>query len=109
MGKVWGSDFPTDGKTFMWRVLKCSLFIGSRARWIGKSNGMSRYCKVDENLVLHIFSKYRKAMDYWNSKTYYHNTGARLGATIVDGFLVGLVVRALIARPEEIARLFVIS
>lgn len=109
MGKIWSSDLPTDGKTFLWRVLNDSLFTGSRAKRIGKSNCICGYCKVGAETVHHIFSKCRKAIDAWDSTARYHDRNADSGAIIVEYSLLVLIDSALAARPEAVARLFVIS
>lgn len=109
MGKIWGSDLPTDGKTFLWRVIQHGIFTGNRARRIGKSDGICGFRKIAAELVPHIFSTHCKARMSWDSTTRFHDRNARAGASIVNGSLVGLLDGALASRPVAVAHLFVIS
>lgn len=109
MKKIWGSDLPTDGKKFLWWVLQDGLFTGSRARRIGKRDEIYGFCKIVVESVLHIFSTCCKARVSWDSTTCYHDKNTGVGASMVDGSLVGLLDGALASRPVVVACLSMIS
>lgn len=106
--KLWASDLPTDGKTFIWQILKIGLFTGARAKTIGKGDGFCEYCLCGVESVPHTFFDCIRAKHCWNSTAQYHSKGSNAKKTLDSFSLISLIDGALIPRPREVAELFLI-
>ncbi|CAM6117704.1 unnamed protein product [Calypogeia fissa] len=65
--KLWHSDLPTRGKTFLWRILAHGLYTGARAFKLGFTDVNCLCCPDRLESISHIFLECKHATASWNS------------------------------------------
>lgn len=106
--KLWASDLPMEGKTFIWQILKIGLFSRARAKTIGKSDGLCNYYLFGVETVGHIFFDFIRAQHYWNSTTRYYAKHLDDKTTMDSPSLIAMIDGALAPCPQEVSKPFVI-